>query len=69
MNKNGVIGIINSEKGKIHFFIDYQMISIPHFRSVIAAVMSLAWLPRSEPFHAETTCGHVLCLLIISFIK
>lgn len=29
------------------------MISIPHFRSVIAGVTSLAWLPRKEPFHAQ----------------
>lgn len=27
---------------------DYQMISIPHFRSVIAGVTSLTWLPRNE---------------------
>lgn len=44
-NKNGVIGIIHSNRGRSNFFSDYQMISIPHFRSVVAEAMSLSWLP------------------------
>lgn len=53
VNKNVVIGIINSWGRGPHLSSDYQMISIPHFRSVIVEVMLLARLPPEEPFHAE----------------
>lgn len=53
VNKNGVIGIIDSWGRGPHLSSDYQMISIPHLRSVIVEVILLAWLPPEESFHAE----------------
>lgn len=62
MNKNGVIGIIDSWGRGPHLSSDYQMISIPHFRSVIVEVMLLTWLQPEEPFHAEQKAKHMFGL-------
>lgn len=57
-----MIGIIDSWGMGPQLSSDYQMISIPHFRSVIVEVMLLAWLPPDEPFHAEQKAKHTFGL-------